>query len=184
MRHNFRDAFDLMLDLEGGKTLHHNVGEETHTYAGVYRSAHPEWVGWDYVDHKEEVPEEVLLDFYEVEFWDKVHGDELPEGLDLQVFCTAVNIGVHNASVLLQRVIGAKQDGIIGSKTLQTARLYSVQNLGEQPVRDKLRDYCRESINYYGDVVEVDPDKEMYYNGWLNRAIDTLMYATNRVLPF
>ncbi len=185
MRHNFQDAYDFMLKLEGGKILHHNVGEETHTYAGVYRFSHPEWIGWSYVDSGEEVPEECLLDFYEEHFWDKVRGDELPEGLDLQVFSLAVNAGITNASILLQRVLDATQDGIIGSKTIEAAQHYEVNVLGEQPVVDKLRDYMRESINYYGEVVRANPESGRYYNGWLNRALDTGLEAISRVkLPF
>ncbi len=185
MRHNFQACYDFMLDeLEGGRTLHHNTGEETHTYAGIYRAAHSEWLGWCYVDNGEEVPEELILEFYKEEFWDKIKGDGLPEGLNLQVFSMAVNCGVKNASVLLQRVLNVTQDGIIGSKTIANAQRYEVNAVGEKVVLDKLRDYCRESINYYGDVVDADPHSEMYYNGWLNRALDTLMEAHNKVLPF
>ena len=137
------------------------------------------------MDNGEEVPEELILEFYEEEFWDKVHGDELPEGLDLQVFCTAVNTGVKNASVLLQRVLNVTQDGIIGSKTIANAQRYEANSVGDKVVLDKLRDYCRESINYYGDVVDADPHSGMYYNGWLNRALDTLLEASSRAsLPF
>ena len=185
MNSGFKYCYDFMIELEGGYTLHHNKGEDNHTYAGIYRATHPTWLGFEYLDAGELVPEKLVQEFYEVEFWGKIQGDELPEGLNLQVFCMAVNCGVKNASVLLQRVLNVTQDGIIGSKTIANAQRYEANAVGDKDVVDKLRDYIRESINYYGDVVDSNPESEMYYNGWLNRALDTGLEAISRAkLPF
>ena len=184
MRHNFQACFDFMLKLEGGYQLHHNSGEATHTYAGIYREAHPTWLGFEYIDAEEPVPECLVLEFYEVEFWDKISGDELPEGLDLLVFCMAVNSGVHNASVLLQKVLGSFPDGIIGSKTLALANTYTLQHTTEAIVEDKLMDYTVECLYYYDAVVEYNSDKGINLAGWRNRLIKVDREAIKRVVPF
>jgi lysozyme family protein len=185
MNSRFKYCYDFMIELEGGYTLHHNKGEDSHTYAGIYRAAHPTWLGFEYLDAGELVPEKLVQEFYNEEFWDKIHGDELPEGFNLQVFCTSINIGVHNASILLQRVLDVTQDGIIGSKTIAKAQQYDVNVLGEKAVVAKLRDYCRESVIYYNKTILADHTKSVYHDGWINRAVDTCLEATcNAKLPF
>ena len=184
MRHNFQACLDFMLDLEGGYQLHHNSGEATHTYAGIYRAAHPTWLGWEYITAGEPVPECLVLEFYEVEFWDKISGDELPNGLDLMLFCMAVNSGVHNASVLLQKVLGSFPDGIIGSKTLALANMYTLQNTTETVVSEKLMDFTVECLYYYDAVVEHNPDKDINLAGWRNRLVKVDREAIKRVVPF
>ncbi|MGR3495235.1 glycoside hydrolase family 108 protein [Citreimonas sp.] len=51
-------------------------------------------------------------------YWDKVEADLLPVGVDYAVADYAVNSGVSRASKALQGIVGVKQDGVIGPKTL------------------------------------------------------------------
>lgn len=62
---------------------------------------------------------------YHSMFWQPVHGDDLPGGVDYATFDFAVNSGPYEADVCLQRAIEALQnaagvtiDGVIGPKTL------------------------------------------------------------------
>jgi lysozyme family protein len=55
---------------------------------------------------------------YRRDYWDRVHGDELPPPLALLVFDAAVNNGVARAAMWLQESVGAKPDGQIGPATL------------------------------------------------------------------
>lgn len=55
---------------------------------------------------------------YKVEYWDKVRADVLPDGVDYATADFAVNSGPSRAAKMLQRVVGVKEDGIIGPKTL------------------------------------------------------------------
>lgn len=59
---------------------------------------------------------------YRRDFWDKVRGDDLPVGLDLVAFDTAVNSGVGRAARGLQEAVGATVDGRIGPETVAFAR--------------------------------------------------------------
>jgi lysozyme family protein len=58
---------------------------------------------------------------YKAHYWDAIHGDDLPAGVDLAVFDSAVNSGCHRASEWLQGAAGCSPvDGIIGHATLAT----------------------------------------------------------------
>jgi lysozyme family protein len=63
-----------------------------------------------------------VYDIYRTQYWDKVWGDELPNGLDYAVFDFAVNSGPSRAIKFLQRVIGVPDDGIMGNVTMGKIR--------------------------------------------------------------
>lgn len=58
---------------------------------------------------------------YRSRYWNAVHGDALPKGLDYAVFDYAVNSGVSTAVKALQRTLGVADDGSIGPVTLAAA---------------------------------------------------------------
>jgi lysozyme family protein len=55
---------------------------------------------------------------YRHQYWAPVSADVLPAGVDYAVFDFGVNSGPSRAIKFLQRVVGVKQDGRIGPKTL------------------------------------------------------------------
>lgn len=59
---------------------------------------------------------------YRRQFWDAVHGAELPDGVDYAVFDFGVNSGPSRAAKYLQAAIGAVEDGRTGPATLQAVR--------------------------------------------------------------
>ncbi|HBQ33233.1 MAG TPA: acetylmuramidase [Ochrobactrum anthropi] len=61
-------------------------------------------------------------DIYRENYWNKVAGDDLPAGVDYAVFDFAINSGPARAVKMLQKVVGADQDGVIGAKTLAAVR--------------------------------------------------------------
>lgn len=62
---------------------------------------------------------------YRAQYWDKVKGDDLPDGVDHAVFDFAVNSGPSRAAKYLQAVVGVTQDGQIGEATLRACRRMS-----------------------------------------------------------
>ncbi len=68
---------------------------------------------------------------YRVQYWDAIKGDDLPSGVDAAVYDFAVNSGPSRAAKYLQRIVGVKQDGVIGLQTLDAvARMDSTQVIG------------------------------------------------------
>lgn len=57
-------------------------------------------------------------EIYRKRYWEPVSGDELPSGVDLCVMDSAVNSGPSRGARWLQRAVGAKADGKIGTMTL------------------------------------------------------------------
>jgi len=58
---------------------------------------------------------------YRVEYWNTVHGDELPPGVDHVVFDMGVNAGVRRSGMMLQRAASMPardHDGVVGPRTL------------------------------------------------------------------
>jgi len=58
------------------------------------------------------------IEIYRTQYWDKVMGDQLPSGLDYAVYDFAVNSGPSRAVKFLQRIVGVKDDGLLGNNTL------------------------------------------------------------------
>ena len=60
-------------------------------------------------------------DIYQRDYWQAIKADELPPGLRFHAFDAAVNSGVKQAVIWLQRAVGAEVDGKLGPVTIATA---------------------------------------------------------------
>jgi len=60
-------------------------------------------------------------EIYRPRYWARVRCPQLPEGLDLVAFDTAVNMGPGTAARLLQAALGTEADGVVGFTTLAAA---------------------------------------------------------------
>lgn len=111
---NFDDAFDRTIGHEGGYVDDpHDPGGETKF--GISKRAYP----------GEDIRGLTIMrarELYRRDYWDRIQGDQLPPWIAGQVFDAAVNSGVRQAAMWLQRAVGAHQDGVIGAKTIATAR--------------------------------------------------------------
>lgn len=119
MKFNFEKSLDLVLLHEGGYVNHPrdpggatNRGVTQAVYDG-YRKTR----GLP-IQSVRMITEEEVRAIYRFQYWDRVHGDLLPTGLDYAVFDFAVNSGVSRAAKYLQAVLGVAQDGVIGARTL------------------------------------------------------------------
>lgn len=116
---NFDKALAMVLEHEGGY-VNHPKDPGGATMKGVTQAVYDAYRkvrgrGQQSVKH---ISDAELKAIYKFQYWDKVHGDYLPAGLDYAVFDFAVNSGVGRASKYLQAVLGVAQDGQIGAKTL------------------------------------------------------------------
>ncbi|HEY3622005.1 MAG TPA: glycosyl hydrolase 108 family protein [Roseiarcus sp.] len=64
---------------------------------------------------------EKVAPIYHLRFWDSVHGDQLPVGMDLAVFDFGVHSGPSRGVISLQRVLELGDDGKIGPVTIAAA---------------------------------------------------------------
>ena len=117
---NFEQAYDKMMEDEGGYVLHEVKGDRGgQTYAGIARKMHPNWEGWQHIDYQETPPTQLVRDFYKTNFWDKIKGDDLTHDvIASSIFNFAVNAGVPVSIKLAQICVKTAPDGVIGAKTV------------------------------------------------------------------
>lgn len=159
---NYTQAITKTLRYEGGWFA------EEHTYRGIMRSAHPNWQGWKVVDkkqplkHNQIIPElenDVVL-FYKQNYWDKIRLDEVcNDKVAAFTFDWFVNSGASGIKSI-QRTIGVKDDGIVGSKTI-----YALNNF----TGDLFEKLKIARISYFKSLVRANPEKQKFLQGWLNR---------------
>lgn len=73
----------------------------------------------------------------------------------------AFNRGMAGATKFLQRAVGAKEDGLLGPKTLEL--------LAQQNPRDVLRQVSLEQLNYERRLAEQNPERKKFLPGLENR---------------
>jgi lysozyme family protein len=122
MRSNYSRCLKLVLGYEGGY-VHHPKDPGGATNFGVTQRVYDA-----YRTRKQQPPRPVrqiepaeVRDIYQVQYWDRVCGDDLPLGLDLCTFDGGVNSGVSRGTKWLQRAVGVEADGTVGVLTLAAA---------------------------------------------------------------
>ncbi|APF37043.1 glycoside hydrolase family 108 protein [Chelatococcus daeguensis] len=115
---SFDEALEAVLGFEGGY-VNHPFDPGGATKFGITRAALKRARGRDVA-----IAEVMALTrheaavIYREHYWHAVRADELPAGIDLAVFDTAVNSGPARAVRLLQQAAGVTVDGRIGPVTL------------------------------------------------------------------
>jgi len=126
MQRNFARALKLVLAHEGGY-VDHPKDPGGATNKGITIATFRRYVKKDGTkDDLRRISDADVARVYQKHYWDKVRGDDLPDGLDYAVFDFAVNSGTGRAPKYLQRVLGVTQDGVIGPATLKAAHAVNV----------------------------------------------------------
>lgn len=122
MDSGFNAALDIILHHEGGY-VHHKSDPGGRTNLGVTQRT---WEGWVGRPSNEAEMRALTVDkvapLYRKNYWDAVKGDDLPPALALCVFDFGVNAGPSRAIKMLQRLVGAAADGVIGPNTLAAVK--------------------------------------------------------------
>lgn len=97
------------------------------TVVGVAQHANPSWIGFKYCEQNnlkagDSVPQELMEmvhTFYKEQYWDRVLGDTIINQQTAEDLCdSAINMGVHEAVILSQRVLGLQETGVMTATTL------------------------------------------------------------------
>jgi len=137
MIENFDKAFEHTLKEEGG-FVNHPKDPGGMTNLGVTKRVWEQWVGKEVTE--EEMRALTATDvkpLYQRNYWNATRCSELPAGIDLCVFDTAVNSGPGRAVRLLQGCVGTTVDGGIGPKTVAT-----VNQFKDSSLIYLIEDYC------------------------------------------
>jgi lysozyme family protein len=159
----FEIALQFVLDHEG-ELANHPYDRGGMTYRGIARNAWPLWEGWKYIDKGGTPPLELVRKFYYQNFWVPLKCDSLPPPIAIFLFDSAVGSGHSLPTKWLQRAIGAEDDGIVGSETIQKA-----QQASPQAVVDSM---LRRRILLYASIVRTDRKQAVFLYGWLRRTMN------------
>lgn len=164
MRGNFDTALKEVLHHEGG-FVNHPKDPGGMTNLGVTKATYEAWIGHEVGEHiMRALTVDKVRALYKARYWDVVRGDDLPLGLDLCVFDFAVNAGPARAARYLQRLVGAKEDGQLGPKSL---------SLLQQYVKERGREHAiaayQEARRGYYKMLSTFPT---FGRGWLRRVAE------------
>ena len=167
MKENLLPAMVALMKHEGNFS-NHPKDPGGMTNLGVTQRVWEEWVGHP-VSEKEmrALTPAIVAPMYKKKYWDKVHGDDLPSGVDLAVFDFAVNSGPGRAAKMLQKVLGVTEDGAIGPQTLVKAVSIDSSKL--------IADYNAARLAF----LQALPTWATFGNSWGRRVAEVTTEATN-----
>jgi lysozyme family protein len=123
MKENFEPALALVLRSEGG-FVNNPRDPGGATCKGVTQAVYDDWrrghgMGPQSVRGISSIE---VSSIYRQNYWNRVHGDDLPAGVDYATFDLAVNSGPARAARFLQSAAGVAEDGAIGPATIAAVR--------------------------------------------------------------
>jgi lysozyme family protein len=160
MKENFEASLAHVLKSEGG-FVNHPKDPGGMTNLGCTKAVWEEFVGHPVTetDMRALTPADVAP-LYKRKYWDKVAGDDLPDGLDYVVFDAAINSGPSRAAKWLQEMVHVEVDGDIGPGTLKA--------VAEQPVKDLIARYTNLRLQFLKRLTTWNT----FGKGWGNRIRD------------
>ena len=157
MKHNWEKSLEVILHHEGGYVNHpKDPGGETNM--GVTKRVYEDFGG---TKDMKDLTHEDVEPIYKKNYWDRVKGDDLPEGLDLMIFDFAVNAGTGRAAKFIQRLVNTTVDGGIGPNTLGKIKEYVVT----YGIEETISSYALMRQNYYESLSTFDT----FGKGWTRR---------------
>lgn len=161
MRENWELSIREVLKHEGGFVDHPEDPGGATNYGitlKTYRNYNKNW--YLTAEDLKNIPMFEVHDIYRTMYWNKVQGDDLPSGIDFLVFDFGVNAGTGRAAKMLQELVGAVSDGIIGRRTLRATQDVYLQD----PAR-LVKGYSDRRAEYYQSL----PHFPTFGRGWLRR---------------
>ena len=172
MKSNYDLAYALIRKAEGGyanRPKKHDPGGETNY--GVTKKTYDAYRRGKGLPRQSVmfISQDEVAEIYRQEYAKPVRFDDLPAGVDYFVFDSAIHSGPVRAAKLLQRVVGADEDGFIGAKTLAS--------VAAMPPMQLLSELKEVRMRYLKGLDNWKPNA----NGWTNRVNHALDNAKRMV---
>jgi len=118
MNRNWDKCFDLVIVNEGGY-VDNPADPGGATNWGCTQAVWEGYIGHKVsVDDMKALTKEDVKPLYKKRYWDAIHGDAIPSGLDYCLFDCAINSGVNRSAKIIQEIVGVFADGAIGNNTV------------------------------------------------------------------
>ena len=138
MNRNWDNSFNNVIVNEGG-FVDNKLDPGGATNHGCTQAVWEMYVGHPVtVDDMKKLTTDDVKPLYKARYWDAIHGDALPSGLDYCIFDACINSGVTRASKWIQEIVGVPADGAIGNNTV--AAISQFKN-----VATLINEYCDKS---------------------------------------
>lgn len=158
----YQDALALVLKFEGGYVNDpDDPGGETNK--GIIKKVYDKYRQQRDLPVRsvKEITDEEIEDIYTENYWDAGQCPQLPPKLAVVHFDSCVNVGVTQAAKFLQRSLGVKDDGKVGSNTLSAAWLVDVNKV--------VIVYLEKRRAFYRYLADSKPKLVKFLKGWLKR---------------
>ncbi len=153
----FDEVFERSVGHEGGY-VNDPLDPGGETKWGISKRSYP------HLDIKNLTRDEAK-EIYRLDFWNRVNGDKLYDGVAYQVFDFAINSGIETAVRYLQRAVGTADDGHWGPK--------SQEALDSKTESDIIMNFCAERLDFWTRL----STWERFGKGWARRAAQNLRYG-------
>lgn len=165
MKENYAKSLDAVLVHEGG-FVNNPKDPGGMTNLGCTKSTWESWVGHP-VDEKamRSLTKKDVEPLYKQKYWDKIFGDQLPDGVDYVVFDCAINSGYGRAIKFLQESVGARQTGMLDG--------YTFSLIAHADPEDIIRKFSVTRMNFLKSL----PTWATFGNGWGRRVNEVLATA-------
>lgn len=161
MSDDFNTYVNRVLGSEGGYVNHPNdPGGETN-WGITKRTA----LSSGYHGSMHSMTKAQAIEIYRKQFWERYQLNRLDGAISFQVFDAAINHGWGNAVRMLQRAVGAADDGIIGPVTLSKVNAGNTARV--------VMSFNAERLNFYTKLSTF----KTFGRGWTNRVADNLRYG-------
>jgi len=168
-QHNFGNCVHKVLRHEGGY-VNHPDDPGGITNLGVTKKVYDAWTGKEStVDQMKALNDEDVKPIYEENYWNKIKGDELPNGLDLCIFDFGVNAGPSRAAKMIQKMADTTVDGGIGPNSIKAINAL----VKKDGLEEVIKLYQAKRQAYYESLKHFDT----FGRGWTRRNEDTTAYA-------
>lgn len=196
----FNEAYKATMKIEGGY-VNDPTDAGGETYKGISRRFNASWSGWMIIDsyknnemvdfpncleYDQDLQKLVPL-FYKAKYFDPFDGDNMSNELALEMFDTAVNLGIGRAIKFLQVSLNLLNrnatlypdmvaDGDYGPTTDKCYKAYMEKD-GDQTVLLKMLNVMQGA--HYIEYMKQSPTQEKYARGWFTRVEFTKVPGKN-----
>jgi lysozyme family protein len=132
MNTTFEKSLAMLLKHEGG-FVHDKLDNGGMTNLGVTQAVWENYIGKPCTEAEmRALTPEMVAPLYKKDYWDKIHGDELPPGVAHCIFDCAVNSGVGRAVDILQGCVHVTVDRKMGLATIAATKAMDVNDFIDQ----------------------------------------------------
>lgn len=172
--------YELEFNNDPEKFLHKHDNEDGFTLGGIYQKANPYTINWKKINHYlkitsndikrvskvlyyDDIFQNEVKAVYKHNYWDRLKLDKVEsQHIANEIFCFAVLSGVRTGAKLVQKMLGLKEDGIIGKISLEHL------NVQDEKIFNVLFD--KYEIEHFEKLVDNNEKFAVYKQGWINRS--------------